>query len=143
MLIKSINVYRAHAKNPMSSHTRPSRAKLPFADEYLNNLSLSDQAFTESCQKYIFRELILGNGQNISKQLRKVKKFLEDKPSFANRFHMVQLAISSEENASLFKDPNFTRILQLFAKSPMPPHDLHLGGLMYEPLIIEDPILVI
>ena len=86
MLIKSINVYRAHAKNPMSSHTRPSRAKLPFADEYLNNLSLSDQAFTESCQKYIFRELILGN---ISQQLRKVKKFLEDKPSLANRVRMV------------------------------------------------------
>ena len=60
-------------------------AKLPFADENLNNLSLADRAFTESCQKYIFRELILGNGRNIFKQLTKVKMFLHDKPSFANR----------------------------------------------------------
>ena len=64
-------------------------AKFSFADENLNNISLADRAFTDSCQKYIFRELILGNGQNISKQLRKVKKFLEDKPSLANRVRMV------------------------------------------------------
>ena len=117
-------------------------AKLPFADEHLNNLSLADRAFTQSCQKYIFRKLIIGNGRKISKQLTKVKKFLDDKPSFANRVRMVQLGISRKENASLFKDPNFTSILQLFAKSPMPPHELHLGGLQVASLFIEDPVLV-
>ena len=118
-------------------------AKLPFADENLNNLSLADRAFTQSCQKYIFQKLILGNGRKISKQLTKVKKFLDDKPSFANRVRMVQLGISRKETASLFKDPNFTSIFQLFAKSPMPPHELHLGGLPVVSLIIEDPILAI
>ena len=118
-------------------------AKLPFADKDLKNLSLADRAFTKSCQKYIFRELILGNGRITSKQLRNVKIFLENKPSFANQVRMVKLSISPKESASLFKDPNFTSILQLFTKSPMPPHLLHFGGLMYEPLIIEDPILFI
>ena len=117
-------------------------AKLPFADRNLKNLSLADRAFTQSCQKYIFRELILGNGRNASKQLKKVKKFLDHKPSFANRVRMVQLGISSREKASFFMDPNFTRILRLFAKSPLPPHELHLGGLLNPLLIIENPILI-
>jgi len=118
-------------------------AKLPFADKNLSNLSLADRAFTQPCQKHIFRTLILGNGSKISKQLTKVKKFLDDKPSFANRVRMVQLGISRKENASLFNDPNFTGILQLFAKSPMPPHELHLGGLLVPSLIIEDPMLAV
>ena len=117
-------------------------AKFPFSDGNLKNLSLADRAFTQSCQKYIFRELILGNGRNISKQLRKLKKFLVGKPSFANQVRMVQFAISSKESTSLFKDPNFTSILQLFAKSPMPPHELHFSGLANVSSIIEDPILV-
>ena len=119
-------------------------AKLPFAEEELKNLSLVDRAFTESCQKYIFRELILvGSGRKISKQLKKMKKVFDDKPSLANRVRMVQLGISRQESASLFKDPNFTSILQMFAKSPVPPHELHFGGQMSAPLIIEDPILII
>ena len=111
-------------------------AKLPSADESLKNLSLADRAFTQSCQKYIFRELILVN----SEQLTKVKKFLVRKPSFANRVRMFHLLISSHENAWLFKNPSFTSILQLFAKSPLPPHELRFGsGLSF---ILEDPILV-
>ena len=117
-------------------------ANLPLADTNLKNLSLADRAFTESCQKYIFRELILGKGRNISKQLTNVKKFLDDKPSFANRVRILELGFSREE-VSFFKDPDFTSILQLFAKALMPPHELHLGGslpLMYS--IIEDPTLI-
>ena len=105
-------------------------AKLSFKDKNLKNLSLADRAFTQSCQKYIFRALILGNDyRNISKQLQKRKRFLDDKPSFANRVRMVKFDISREESASVFKDPNFISILQLFAKSPMPPHELQLGGI--------------
>ena len=43
---------------------------------------------------------------------------------------------------------HFSRILtspadsKSFAKSPMPPHELHFGGQMHAPLIIEDPMLV-
>ena len=118
-------------------------AKLPFSDDDLNNLSLTDRAFTQSCQKYTFRKLVLGNGRNVSRQLKKVNKFLNNKPSFANRVRMVQLHISRQENASLFKNANFTSILQLFAKSPMPPHEFHLSGLLSAFAIIQDPMLVI
>ena len=114
-------------------------ARLPFADTNLKNLSLADRAFTESCQKYIFRELKL-RGSGIFNQLTRVKKFFYDKPSFANRVRILELDISDNENAWLFKNPDFTSILQLFAKSPMPPHQLHLGGPL--DFIIEDPILV-
>ena len=115
-------------------------AKLPFSDDDLNNLSLTDRAFTQSCQKYTFQKLVLGNGRNVSRQLKKVNKFLNNKPSFANRVRMVQLHISRQENASLFKNANFTSILQLFAKSPMPPHEFHLSGLLSAFAIIQDPM---
>ena len=113
-------------------------AKLPFADENINNLSLADRAFTESCQKFIFRKIILGNGRNISKQLKRMKKLLDDKPSFANRVRMVQLSMSLKGSRLVSKDPNFASILQLLAKSPMPPHELHLGGLLNPSSFIED-----
>ena len=58
-------------------------ANLPFEDENLKNLSLVDRVFTQSCQKYIFRGFILGGGVwcKISNQLKKKKKFLDNKPS--------------------------------------------------------------
>ena len=118
-------------------------AELPFADINLKNLSLADRAFTESCQKYIFRELQLrGSEKKISNQLTRAKKFLDDKPSFANLVRILELSISHNDNAWLFKNPNFTSILELFAKSPIPPHELLLGGLLPLDFIIEDPILV-
>ena len=117
-------------------------AKYPFADEILNKLSLADRAFTQSCQKYIFRTLILGNRRKamISKQLANVKNFLDDKPSFGNRVRMVQL---QQFGISFFKDPNFISILQLLAKSPMSPHEFQLGC-FGSPMrsTIEDPMLV-
>ena len=123
-------------------------AKDSFADGTLKSLSLADRAFTQSCQKYIFRTLTLGhmgeitlfrrpvNVKKISKQVAKVKKFLDNKPSFANRVRKVQLP---QFDISLFKDPNFLSILQLLAKSPMS-HELHLGTLMRS--TIEDPMQV-
>ena len=41
-----------------------------------------------------------------------------------------------------FKDPKFTCILKLFAKSPVPPHELHFSGLTSVSSTIEDPMLV-
>ena len=38
----------------------------------------------------------------------KVKKFFDDKPTFANRVRMVHLSISFEKSAWLFMNPNFT-----------------------------------
>ena len=118
-------------------------AKLDFADKNLKNLSLADRAFTQSCQKYIVRDLKLWNSREISKKLTKLKKILDDKPLFANQVRMVELVISRNESAWLFKDGTFISILQLLANSPVPPHELHLGGRRAIPLIIEDPILVV
>jgi len=126
-------------------------AKLPFADEYIYNLSLADRAFTQVCQKYIFQTLELGTSsgsrKRISNKLGKMIKFLNNNPSFANRVRVVQVAINHNQNAWLFKDNTFIRILKLLAKSPAPPHELHFGGhttLSGEPtFIIEDPILVV
>ena len=118
-------------------------AMFPFLDGDLQNLSLADRAFTESCQKYIFRQLRLGT-RKISKQLTRVNFFLDDKPSFANRVRAIELFPESrEESALLFNDPNFTGILQLLARSPMPPHDLHFNGsLMFPETVVKDPLLV-
>jgi hypothetical protein len=128
-------------------------SKLPFSYGYLSNLSLADRAFTESCQKYIFRELKLGDEwsesrRNIFKELTEAKKFLEDKPLLAKRVRVVRLSISSissEESASFCKDPNFTGVLQLLAKSPVLPHEFHFVGGPYAIIrfrVIEDLILV-
>jgi hypothetical protein len=117
-------------------------AELPFKDEMLYNLSLADRAFTQSCQKYIFRSFKIN--LKIPKKLKRAKKILDDKPSFANQVRTVHLAVSREESAWLFNDPTFVSILQLLAKSPVPPHELHFGGRMFTSLfIIKDPIIVV
>ena len=116
-------------------------ANLPFADENLQNLSLTDRAFTQSCQKYIFRELRLWDSSNISKRLKKLKKILDDKPSFANQVRLVDLTISRNEGAWLFENGTFISILELLANSPVPPHELYLSGYSAIPLIFEDPML--
>ena len=121
-------------------------AELPFADENLVNLSLADRAFTQYCQKHIFRKLIVlgGNRGGIFKQMKRKKRFLDEKPSFANRVRMVRLDISgARNNASVIEDPNLTSIFQLLAKSLMPPHELHFGGRAFSSVTIEDPILVV
>ena len=122
-------------------------SNLPFRDEQLHNLSITDRAFTQICQTYIFRSLELGvdsgTKSKISKKLAKMKKILNDKPSFANRVRVIQIAVSHERNAWLFNDPTLIGILQLLAKSPVPPHKLRFGGPMFAPLTIEDPILFV
>ena len=117
-------------------------AKLPFPEESLDNLCLADRAFIQSCQKYIFRKLKLGSYEKrTSIRLKKVKKILDDNPSFDNRVRMIEVGISKEENASVFNDPNFTGILQLFSKLPIPPHELHFRGISLY-MVIENPLLV-
>ncbi|KAF8959431.1 hypothetical protein BDZ97DRAFT_1667254 [Flammula alnicola] len=121
--------------------------KLPLRDKTLYNLSLADRAFTQFCQTYIFRTLRLGQGggskSRISKKLEKTRKILNDKPSFANRVRVVRLAISHDRNAWLFNDHTLIGILQLFAKLPVPPHELRFGGVAFFPFTLEDPILVV
>ena len=126
-------------------------------DKTLHNLSLADPAFTKFCQKYIFQTLNLGREEGtrsrISKKLAQVKRILDDQPSFANRVRKVQLFIEHRQNAWLFQNNNrnhprrkdavyaitFISILELLAKSPMLPHELHFSTGIYP---IEDPVLV-
>ena len=121
-------------------------AELPFSISNLYNLSITDRAFTRFCQAYIFKDLCLGNvlgtNKSISKKLAKIKNILNDEPSFANRVRTVHLTVKRQRNKWLFNDPDFITIIQLLAKSPMPPHELHLTGFAC-PFIIEDPILVV
>ncbi|KAF8959399.1 hypothetical protein BDZ97DRAFT_1922926 [Flammula alnicola] len=122
-------------------------AELAFRDKNLCNLSLADRAFTQFCQTHIFRTLALnrssGTKNGISKELEKTRKILNDKPSFANRVRVFKLAISHNRNAWLFNDPTLISILQLLAKSPIPPHKLHFGGHSFSPFTLEAPILVV
>ena len=112
-------------------------AKLSFKDQTLNNLSLADRAFTQSCQRYIFRNFkvikrnFLQGTQDVMIKLERAKKMLDDKPSIANQVRTVQLTISRNECAWFFNDPTFISILQLLAKSPLPPHELYLRECMY------------
>jgi len=116
-------------------------AKLPSKDEDLYNLSLADRAFTRSCQKYIFRRLEFSNKGDISEKVKKVKKILNDNPSFANQVRVVGFLLSPNLRAWRFNDPTFISILQLLAKSPMPPHELHFTGNIF--LSIKDPMIVV
>ncbi|KAF8881672.1 hypothetical protein CPB84DRAFT_1791534 [Gymnopilus junonius] len=122
-------------------------ATLPFNLETLCNLSLADRAFTQPCQRYIFRTLELGDGtgtkKKISQRLEKIRKILNSKPSIANYVRVVELAISRNRNVWLINHSIFVSILQLLAKSPMPPYELHFKTPMYCPLILEDPVLVV
>ena len=107
-------------------------ANLPSKDEDLHNLSLADRAFTQSCQKYIFRNLQFSDEGDISERVKKVKKILEDNPSFANQVRMVEFLFSHHNhykaNANPFNDHTLISILQLLSTSPMPPHELHFDG---------------
>ena len=72
-----------------------------------------------------------------------MKKILDDKPLFANQVRKVELSIKRKESAWLFEDATFISILQMLANSPVPPHELYLGGVCAIKLIFEDPILVV
>ncbi|KIM35989.1 hypothetical protein M413DRAFT_32032 [Hebeloma cylindrosporum] len=113
-------------------------ADLPFKKENLYNLSLADRAFTQSCQKYIFREIKLANTDKLYQRLKNLKEVLDGKPKLATHVRMVELA---NETAWLFNDPTFTSILPLLANSPIPPHTLILGE--FNSPRIDDPIFVV
>ena len=121
-------------------------ARLPFPCPNLCNLSITDRAFTSFCQTYIFKDLYLGyksgSKNSIIKKLAKIGNILNDNPSFANRVRTVHLTVKHEENKWLFTDPTFITIIQLLAKSLMPPYKLHLKG-QSRSFIIEDPIFVV
>ena len=129
-------------------------ARLPSSNLDLYNLSITDRAFTRFCQAHIFKDLYLGYDHwrtpyCISKKLAKIRNILNDEPSIANRVRTVHLALVNKEyrrlkrNHLLFNNPNFIPIIQLLAKSPMPPHKLHLIGHARSYTIIEDPIFVV
>jgi len=67
-------------------------------------------------------------------------KILDDKPTFANRVRRVELTITHKRNRRLFNNLTFISIVQLLAKSPMPPHQLNLCGSQDTS---EDPIFVV
>ena len=129
-------------------------ARLPYSNLALRNLSITDRAFTQFCQAHIFKDLYLGYDDRntrylIDKKLAKIRNILNDEPSIANRVRTVHLALVNKEyrrlkrNHLLFNNPNFIPIIQLLAKSPMPPHKLHLIGHARSYTIIEDPIFVV
>ena len=122
-------------------------ARLSFSNDNLYNLSITDRAFTRSCQAYIFKDLRLGYGYGtesaISWHLGTITNILNDEPSFANRVRTIRLIVVHRQNKWLFNDPNFITIFQLLAKSPMPPHRLKLAGVWGAIFVIEDPIRVV
>ena len=71
--------------------------------------------------------------------IKRAKKILDDRPSIANQVRTVQLTVSDYEWEGLFND---STILQLLAKSPVPPHELHFRHTMFVSFI-EDPILAV
>ena len=94
-------------------------AKLPSNDKDLYNLSLADRAFTQPCQKYIFRMLRFSSREQYIRKGEKVKEILEGNPSFAYHVRMVELLIPRREDCEwLFNDHTFISILQLLSKSP-------------------------
>ncbi|KIM41140.1 hypothetical protein M413DRAFT_159898 [Hebeloma cylindrosporum] len=94
-------------------------------EKTLRDLSLADRAFTQSCQKSIFRELRLADKREIiSKRLERLKIILDDNPFFVNHVRLVELPNNC---AWLFDDPIFISILQLLSNSPVPPQEIRFG----------------
>jgi len=130
------------------SHIVDRLAESPYLD-HLQNLSIADRAFTQFCQAHIFKELQLGAGSDcgtkktISMQLEKMGKILDDKPTFADRVRKVEIIILHKQNRWFFSDPTFISIVQLLAKSPIPPHRLNLCGSLRSQDTLEDPIFVV
>ena len=124
-------------------------AKLRRSNLYLQYLSITDRAFTRFCQAHLFKDLYLGyesgTNKSISKKLAKIRNILNDEPSFAHRVRAVHLTFAENRNRWLFNDPTFITVIQLLAKSPIPPHKLHLTSFWpsHHPFIIEDPILIV
>ena len=124
-------------------------AELPSSELDLYNLSITDRAFTRSCQAYIFKDLRFkldnrgGHRENISR-LIKMRNILNDEPSLANRVRTIRFTVEVKryDLKWLFNDPNFITIIQHLTKSLMPPHKLHLTGYYYV-FTIEDPIFVV
>ena len=118
-------------------------SELPYSNSDLLNLSITDRAFTRSCQAYIFKDINLGYSSRsksyISKKLSKIGNILDEEPSIANRVRTVHLSVTHKW---LFNDPDFNTIIQLLAKSLIPPHELYLAG-HWNSYIIEDPIFVV
>ena len=108
-------------------------AEVPCSDSDLYNLSITDRAFTRFCQAYIFKALRLGS----SRKLAKTRKILNNEPSFANRVREIHINVIGRRKKWLWNDPTFVTIIQLLAKSLMPPHKLHITG------IFEDPVLIV
>ncbi|KIM41139.1 hypothetical protein M413DRAFT_445854 [Hebeloma cylindrosporum] len=97
----------------------------PYTKKSLCNLSLADRAFTQPCQKYIFRDLKLADKMGIvSRKLETLKTILDDKPFFANHVRLVELSNSC---SWLFSDHTFISILQLLSNSPVPPHEIRFS----------------
>ena len=109
-------------------------AKPPFSKCDLYNLSITDRAFTYFCQAYFVKDLYFAYGSDpidkdsISNKLERKRDILIDRPSLANRVRAVHLVVSPYRNKLVFNDPNFITIIELLAKSPVPPHELHFTG---------------
>jgi hypothetical protein len=83
-----------------------------------------------------------GSRDSLSKKLAKTRNILNDEPSFANLVRTVHLTVAHRQNKWLFNDPTFVSIIQLLAKSLVPPYKLHLSGFV-SAFMIEDPILLV
>ena len=130
-------------------------ARLPSSNLDLYNLSIADRAFTRFCQAYIFKDVYLGYYNRrrthyfVSEQLAKIRNMLNDEPSIANRVRTVHLALRPKEFTRFketfwfFNEPNFITIVQLLAKSLMPPHKLRITGPARSYTTIDDPVLVV
>ena len=157
---------RTTCKAPIYGHQGKSQKFIscwPSIHSVLSNLYLSedqtrnrqwngDIRAVNECEKVLRRKVVscwssvflilrkikleLGYETKISKQLTNLEKFFDEKPTFANRVRVIELGISGEGSASLFKDPDFTSVLQLFAKSPMPPHELHFSGSLDAAIVV-------
>ncbi|PPR03015.1 hypothetical protein CVT26_004542 [Gymnopilus dilepis] len=122
-------------------------AELPFAKEHLHNLSLTDRAFTQHCQEYIFRVLSLGGRSGtrgeISSQLKKIRRIFDEKPSISQRVRIIDIYATQNENAWLWKDGTFLSIICTLSESPRPPYELRIRGPISRPVKLEDPGLLV
>ncbi|KAJ3501875.1 hypothetical protein NLJ89_g9143 [Agrocybe chaxingu] len=102
-------------------------AKLPEWWIVLSNLALADRAFTYRCHVHLFAELALDNDfgpkKKLRKQIEQKWKILSSNPSLAKLVRVIDIKASDPQ---LFSERNFTKMLELFQVSPVPPHTIRI-----------------
>ncbi|KAJ3515594.1 hypothetical protein NLJ89_g1659 [Agrocybe chaxingu] len=116
--------------------------QLPERTMYLVTLSLVDRVFTARCTMHIFEELPLHDSWESKKKFRtKIERkfmILKSNPSLARLVRVVDIKITRPQNAHIFSNSTFLKIVQLLQQHTESSHGIRFQ-LIGEAISTSDP----